>query len=441
MVEGDAPAAPTGNSQRRQPPGEWARLVPGLVVWVALLASTVIWVRFIPAFPLDEVSPFVGWLRVLPPLRWLLPVAVGGVLVAALPALARRMRWRPLLLVSVASAAAWASSLAATTGLGGFVQPLRARHEYVHDLPALDVGAGEFVRTFVERLPSYVTHTRGHPPGPLLVLHALEKLRLPVVPAEAVLVVAAGSAAVAAVAVTVRVLAGEASARRMLPFLVLAPMAVWVATSMDAFFLGVSAWGVALLALATQRPGRVGHLLALGAGLVLGFGLYLTYALAAFGLLPLAVLAARRRNWLLVPAGVGVATVVAAFTLGGFWWFDGVEATHVEWLTSAGPRRPYWYFLLANAAVLAFMVGPATVACLGALRDRRVWWLVGAALLVLLASDVGGYERGEVGRIWLPFAVWLVPATAALPDRMQRVALAANVALATALQGLAHLPW
>ncbi len=413
----------------------------GVAVWAALLGSAMAWgwamaeqLRYL------NVPPFFGAFRVLPAPRWLLPTAVGAVLVAALPALSRRLPWRRLLLASWVAVGGWAVSLAATTGVGRLAAPVQWRTEYVHNLPALDAGVLEFLSTFVAELPSYRTHTKGHPPGFLLVLYALERLGLPVVPAEAALVIAAGTSAVVAVAVTLRVVAGEGAARRALPFLTLAPLALWVATSVDAFFLGVAAWGVALLALATETHGPRAHGLGLGAGLLLGFGLYLTYGMVPFGAVPLAVVAAQRRWRLLIPAGLAVVAVAAAFTAAGFWWFAGVAATHAEWAASIGAERGYWYFLLANLGVLAFMVGPATAAGIAALRDRRVWWLVGAGLLVLLVSDLGGFERGEVERIWLPFAVWLLPATAALRGRA-RLWLALQATLAILFQGLVHSPW
>lgn len=415
--------------------------VAGVAVWVALLAVAVAWgwaraeqLRYV------NVPPFFGSVRVVPAPGWLLPIAVGAVLVATLPPLSRHVPWRRLLLASWGAAGGWAVSLAASTGASGIIGPVQWRTEYVHDLPALNAGVVEFLRTFTRELPGYRTHTKGHPPGFLLVLHALERLGLPVVLAEAALVLAAGSSAVAAVAVTVRVVAGERAARRAVPFLVLAPMALWVATSVDAFFLGIAGWGAALLALATEAGGPRGHVLGLGSGLLLGFGLYLTYGMVPFGAVPLAVVAAQRRWWLLLPAGLGVGAVVAAFTAAGFWWFAGAAATQVEWAQSIGMERSYVYFLLANLGVLAFMVGPATAAGIGALRQPRVWWLVGAGLLVLLASDLAGVERGEVERIWLPFAIWLIPATAAL-DRRPRVWLALHAVLAILFQGLVHSPW
>lgn len=421
--------------------GRGRAVVLGVAAWSVVLGGASIWGWFLAEdLRYINVPPFFGSFRVLPATAWVLPLSVGAVLVAGMPALVRRLSWRPLLCVSWLAASAWAVSLAATTGLDRLVAPLRWRTEYIHDLPALDAGVREFLRTFVADLARYRTHTQGHPPGFLLVLDLIEGLGLPVAPAEAALVIGTGSSAVAAVAITMRVLAGESAARRALPFLVLVPMALWVATSVDAFFMGVAAWGVALVALATTRRGLPAVLPALVAGLLLGFGLYLTYAMVPFGALPFAVAAARRRWRVLVPAGLGVLAVAAAFTASGFWWFAGVGATHHEWAISVGAERPYTYFLFANLGVLAFMIGPATAAGMAALRDRRVWWLVGAALLVLLAGDVAGFERGEVERIWLPFAIWLLPAAAALRER-PRPWLAVQVMVAIAFQGLVQSAW
>ena len=53
--------------------------------------------------------------------------------------------------------------------LGGFEGP----NEYLPALGALDFGAGFFVDRFAELVPSLPVHAAGHPPGLLLVLHAL----------------------------------------------------------------------------------------------------------------------------------------------------------------------------------------------------------------------------------------------------------------------------
>ena len=73
-----------------------------------------------------------------------------------------------------------------------------------------------------------------------------------------------------------RSFAGEDGGRRAAPFLVLAPMALFVATTGDAVFMALAAWSIALLALAVDH-GRL--LLALAAGGAGATTLYFTYGL------------------------------------------------------------------------------------------------------------------------------------------------------------------
>lgn len=416
-VSQDARADPTPATRTR----------PWLTVlgWALLVAAAVgIGLASQPdrRLKLGNVPPFVGHFRLLPPIRWVAPLAVAALLIGVLPVIAARWPWRRLLAGSWLAAAGWAVVLAATDRWSRLWTPLQDTWEYRSTLPALRHGVRPFLRTFATDLPSYSIHTQGHPPGPVLVLEALARLGLPGVRWEAVLVIAAGSSAVAAVAIVVRRLAEEATARRALPFLVLAPTAVWVASSMDAFFLGVTAWGVALLALADRN-----RLLALAGGLLLGGALYLSYALVAIG--PLALVAARDRRRSLPVAAAGVAIVVVGFTAAGFWWPSGLAATRIAWAAGVGPIRPYRYFLLADLALLAVLVGPATAAGATRLRDRRLWPVLGAVLLAVALSDLGGFERGEVERIWLPFAPWLLVAAAALPSPRQWLAAQALVAI------------
>lgn len=406
-----------------------------LLGWVGLIASAVL-VGLVSEpdrrLKLGNIPPFVGHARLLPPIRWVAPLAVAALLIAVLPVIAERWPWRRLLAASWLAGAGWAVVLAATDKWSRLWTPLQDVWEYRSTLPALRDGVAEFLRTFTTALPSYSIHTQGHPPGPVLVLEALTRLGLRGARWEAVLVIAAGSSAVAAVAIVLRRLVDEPTARRALPFLVLAPTALWVATSMDALFLGVTAWGVALLALADR-----GRLYALAAGLLLGFALYLSYAFVAIG--PLALVAARDRRRSLPVAAAGVGIVVVAFTAAGFWWPNGVAATRVAWAAGVGPIRPYGYFLLADLALLAVLIGPAGAAGLARLRDRRAWPILGAVLLAVVLSDLGGFERGEVERIWLPFAPWLIIAASALPA--QRRWLAAQALVAITVQVLVLSLW
>ena len=140
-------------------------------------------------------------------------------------------------------------------------------------------------------------------------------------------------------------------------------------------------------------------------------------------------------------AVAGGLVVITLFTAAGFWWFDGVAATHVVWSASHGGNRPYGYTVLGNLAVFAVLVGPATAAAAGWVRHRALAALGGAALVAVLALDVAGVTRGEVERIWLPLAPWAVVLTAALPARWVRPALLAQVLVAVAVQLMLRLSW
>ncbi|MFF5257898.1 hypothetical protein ACFY4C_03055 [Actinomadura viridis] len=377
-------------------------------------------------------------------LTWqIVPAAcLGAVAVAMLPAVARRLTWRVLLPVSWAASLAWTVVLALSDGLDALHRPLDAPTEYPAGLGAIRVdGPAEWLRTFSERLGGYTTHVRGHPPLPTLLLWALEETGLRGTGWSSAFIIVTGTSAVVAVAVTVRHVAGETLARRALPFLVLAPFALWIATAMDAFFLGVGAWATALTAIAARRRSL---LAAAGAGLLLGTLPYLSYGLLPLFALPLAVVLLTRPGRRVLAVLVCCAAVAPlAFTIGGFWWPDGVAATHETYVISRGSaQRSYAYFAIANIAVLGLLVGPATAYALPEVFSRRrpLAWVVGAALVGLLALDVSGVTRGEVERIWVPYAAWVVLASAQHHPPARRW-LAAQAGLTLAIQALVHSHW
>jgi hypothetical protein len=389
--------------------------------------------------PIDAVPPFhtIPRLLVLP--MWP-AVAYGALMVVVLPRLARA-RWRRALPLAWVAAIGWAVSLAATDGVSRIWTTLTTKYDYLAGLPAVGADPLRWLRGFATHLSAYPEHVKGHPPLPVLVIWALDHIGLHGPVPEAALVIAAGCAAVPAVAVTVRLMSGANAARRALPFLVLSPMAMFVATSMDALFLGVTAWSVALIALAAHRGTRAPRTAALAGGLLLGAAPYLSYALLTIGALVVVVLVSARTSWRMIGwAAAGALIVPAAMTAGGFWWPDGVFATSGAWAASAGGNRPYAYFLFGDLAVLAACLGPAVLAGLGRLRGARAWALPAAALTAVVVLDLVGITRGEVERIWLPYAAWMVTATTALRPPA-RGWLAAQAATALVMQATLGSPW
>ena len=164
----------------------------------------------------------------------------------------------------------------------------------------------EMLRTFSARILDYqphswITHVSGHPPGALLTFVWLDRIGLGGGAWAGAFCLLVGSSAATAVIVAVRAVSDEPTARMAAPFVAVAPTAIWIAVSADGYFAGVAAWGIALLALAASRTVRWPILVAAGAGLLLGWAMFLNYGLMLMGLPALAVLIAVRQP----PRGAG----------------------------------------------------------------------------------------------------------------------------------------
>ncbi|MFB9248712.1 hypothetical protein ACFFWE_10760 [Sphaerisporangium melleum] len=588
-----------------------------LVGWAALIAvagGAGAVLHGLGVLRIDHLPPLHAHFRVLT--FTLLPAVLFAVVaVRVLPGLVRRGGFGRASLIAYGFALAWTFLLAVSAD--GPAAPFTHPQEYLAVLPAVGDDPLGWLAGFTRHLPEYPTHVRGHPPLPVLVVWALAAVGLPGPLWAAIVVIAAGCSATVAIGLTVRHLAGEEAARRALPYLALTPASVWIATTMDAFFAGVGAWGVALLVLGIRSPakdryaadagdaagmryaaatrdagrpgytdraeyaarsryvgrlgytagawyvsrvgwyaaragdagrsgyaaatgymGRLGY--AAGAGVLLGALPYLSYGLVPYLAIPVAVAVLVRPSWPVVAAVVaGAAAVTAAFAAAGFSWPAGVAATHAEWAADPGAARPYWYFLVANLAVLALITGPATAmglarllprlprrqalptatvldmarlprrqpfsptatldvssvphrrsvpgavvldmarfprrqgaaaldvppaprrqpltgtatpdaprlprrqaltpaAMLDAARRHGTGTVVAAALVAVLALDISGVTRGEVERIWLPFAVWIGLAAAYAPARRM---LAVQALTGLLLQCLVASPW
>jgi hypothetical protein len=404
---------------------------------------------------------------------------VAVVVVAYGPRLAARLPWRALLVSVWGAALAWTFSLALVDGWRrGLAGRLTTHYEYLtavdrfSDIPAT---LRDFTHHILIDSPRHwPPHVAGHPPASTLTFVLLDRIGLGGGAWAGVWCVVVGTSAAVAVLVAVRALAGEEQARRAAPFVVLAPAAVWVGASADGYFAGVAAWAVACLALAVtgRRPWASG----LGAGLLFGLTLYLSYGLTLFVVPAGAVLllGARRRAvlpWLVA----GAAVVPVVFTGLGFDWWEAYRLLVRRYYQGAGGIRPYGYWVWANLACTVLVAGPATLVGLrragGALAGaagrvgaavragtggrwagvralpRPARWspevrlavLVWAALGALLAADLSGMSKAETERIWLPFVMWLLPAGALV--REVRLWLAAQAVVALLLNHLLLTGW
>ncbi len=416
-----------------------ARTAVALAAAALLIAVTAVWggrLNTTRALRIHAAPLFAYW---KPSLAW---ATAGAIVLAALvclrgPSVAQRVRFTHLLLIATIVTAAWGLMLALTDGWTGVTRGPSGPHDYLAIAGAAE-SPGEFLRTFVDRIGSYNVHVRGHPPALVPILWWLERIGLGGPGAAAALFVAGGVSSVPAVLLSVRAVAGEATARRVAPFLILSPAAVWMVTSADALFLGVSAWGATLVILAATTAATTGATTknarsaayATAGGLLLGFGLFLSYGSVLVALIPLTVIVSKRRWSVLIAAGAGGAAVIAGSWLLGFWWPAGLIATRAEYADGIAAVRPYGYFVLANLAAFAIVCGPATVAGIARLLDRKLWLLVGAGLSVVVLANLSGLSKGEIERIWLPFWPWIACAAAALDRPRVWLALQATTAIA-----------
>ncbi|ELS57417.1 hypothetical protein [Streptomyces viridochromogenes] len=380
-------------------------------------------------------------------------LAVAAAVVAYGPSTAARLGWRVLLLATWLTGMAWTWSLALVDGWHrGIAVQLTTPHEYLRavdrfrDIPATLRDFSDHI--LLQSPDNWPAHVAGHPPGATLTFVVLDRIGLGGGGWAGTWCITVGTTAAVAVLVAVRALADERLARRAAPFLALAPAAVWVGTSADGYFAAVAAWAVALLALAVtgHRPAVT----ALASGLLLGWTVHLSYGLTLFAVIGAVVLllgSRRARPLLFLTAGFLVVPV--AFAAVGFDWWEAYRLLVTRYHQGVGGVRPYGYWVWANFACTVVVVGPATVAGLrraGVALVRRAEsarvrpaLLVLGALVAMLVADLSGMSKAETERIWLPFALWLLPACAFLSG--PRGWLAAQAVLALLVNHLLLTGW
>ncbi len=359
--------------------------------------------------------PFTGRFRFkLDPGTALAPVVAIVVLAAARRGLPDRLSWPGLLGAGYLAAVGWAVGLALVDGGNGLAAPVSDPTGYLPDVPAVGTDVVAFLRDFAASAGSHTVATRQHPPGPVLLLWALGRVGITAPAALGLVVTLIGCASVPLVAVAVRSLCGELAARRLLPLLVLAPYAVWLAVSLDAVTLTLGAACVAC-GLVGSEPRR-SSLWAVAAGLLLGVGALFSYSVAWLGATVLVGNFVRRRPWLNLVGGAAALVPLLLAQAAGFTWSDGLTAAQADFSLRVGPHRSWLLWGFLDLLLLGIACGPVLAAALRKIRRTPGWPFLVGALLAVGFAIASGLSRGEVERSFLPFFPWLlVPAVAPEP--------------------------
>ena len=333
----------------------------------------------------------------------------------------------------------WTVALAWSQGRATMIDPIVDRTEYWARLPKLPP-ATDMLRVWADPMwmRNQPVHLKGHPPGYVLILKAMAQVGLRSPWAAAALSWLAAASVAVGLVVIVRLCTKGDAWRRVAPFAVVTPYAVWMGTSADAVFSAFGVWGVVgIVASASAVRAKRRLLFGVLGGLSLGCAVFLSYGMAPFLIIPgLAILGApsiswRERGLSIASTAMGGIAVLAVFAVFRFWWFDGLATTRIFYWKGTAKFRPWGYFFVANIAIVAIASGPAVIAGMGAvvgagLRDARAslrslvetvdrsWVLALGAVLAMFGANVSQLSKGETERIWLPFFVFLVPLTAAL---------------------------
>ncbi len=352
-------------------------------------------------------APFTGEYRFKVEVGTLLaPLVAVLVLAGVRTGLADRLSWRGVLVTAYVANALWAVSLALVDGGNGLAGPVSGLEEYAADIAAVDAGPVRFVETFVDRAEEYSVATRTHPPAPTVLLWVLRSAGVVRPLTLGLVLTLLGCLAVPCAAIAVRSVLGERAARRLLPALVLAPYAVWVAVSMDGVVAALTAAFVAAGVVASE-PGRRPHW-PIAAGALLGLATLFSYSAGWLGVIPLLVCYQRRRGTTIALLGLGALIPIGIARVMGFVWPDGLTAAQEDWSLRIGPHRSWLLWAFLDLVLLVIACGPLIVTAARRLSRTPAWPFVIGALLGVGFAVGSGLSRGEVERSWLPFFPWLL---------------------------------
>lgn len=443
---------------------KWTTVAIGSLVALALMTTAVV----VPVLSGIEVEAlglpplFADYMRRFGPgtplvLAIALAVGIWGMRAAD------KLRLPALLLTAWAVALAWMLGLDAIDGWSRLGGVLASAGEYLPTARAvadqgLLKGSAELIGSYIERIPldhpnNLPVHLAGHPPAAVLFFAVLVSLGVTSTWWIGFIVAALAATIPVAIVLTLRELHALAAGRAIVPFLVTAPAAIWLAVSADAVFATVGAWGIMVLSKSAARATTDGRTIAwaLVSGLLLGIGTFMNYGFPLIGLVAITVLLVARNFRPLMWSVLAALVVAFAFALAGFAWWEAYPVLEQRYWDGLASARPPSYWLWANIAALLFATGPVlgvgVLGTLGALvrnwrgiwsgaelsgqpmdPEKRVIVLVSlAAILMVVFADLSNMSRAEVERIWLFMVPWLLVSVALIPPRSRRWVLILNL--------------
>lgn len=426
---------------------------PDLIIWLALagVGLGLTWLAFHNGAALGSRSaPFLGDYRVAIGLTSLLaPAVAAAVLVAAHRSIFDSLPFPALLAASWFGSLAWAIALALVDGPTGLTRSLQSPENYLSDVPRVGDNVLEFLREFTDPATPHSVDSRGHPPGPVLLLWALTRIGLTDHLALGVVITALGALTTPLVLSSVRGVCGEVAARRYAVVLMLAPYAVWAAVSMDILeaLLGAAMVAMGVRASAHHRTGPRAGAWALASGVTLGVASLFSYAAPWLGLSVVCLYFARRRAFLNIATGLGALLPVLVTQFAGFTWLDGLMLARDDYAARVAPHRSAVWWGAISLVVLLLAAGPPLVRSALRLRNTPGWpFLVGAGVAVAF-SLLAGLARGGVESAWLPFFPWLTVAAVAPvtqggpPPRSPLLLVGVGAVTAILVQAILATPW
>jgi hypothetical protein len=337
--------------------------------------------------------------------------AVAALAVAAGIALAPRLPRRPPAFAAGVLALALSLGLAlnlARAGTAGWFAifdlgpggSFEAANEYLPGLPALSYGPRFYLDRFAELVPSLPVNVAGHPPGPLLVLHALG---ISTAAGAAALCIAAGALGAPLTYALGRSLLDERDARVAALLFACSPLTLLFGVTSFDYLFATCGLASACLLVSARRSSRAAGALALAAASLMSWALLAVGAWAA-------IVAYRRRGAraaLVLAASCAAACLAIDGALAAAFGYDPIgalRATEAVYRHSVASVRPYAFWAFGAPVAWGAMLGLPIAAA--ALRSAARGDDAAVALAVVIAiAAIGGFSKAETERIWL----FLVP--------------------------------